>query len=40
MQLPGARDGERRLAQQELRDAVDNHAPLTVKAILSRSRRP
>jgi hypothetical protein len=30
---PGAHDGERRLAQQELRDAVDHHAPLTVEAI-------
>ena len=44
---PGAHDGERRLAQQELRDAVDHHAPLTVEAILTegtidagRSRRP
>ena len=32
---PGAHDGERRLAQQELRDAVDHHAPLTVEAILT-----
>ena len=31
----GAHDGERRLAQQELRDAVDHHAPLTVEAILT-----
>jgi hypothetical protein len=32
---PGAHDGERRLAQQELRDAVDHHAPLTVEANLT-----
>ena len=32
---PGAHDGERRLAQQELREAVEHHAPLTVEAILT-----
>jgi hypothetical protein len=32
---PGALDGERRPAQQEPRDAVDNHAPLTVETILT-----
>jgi hypothetical protein len=32
---PDAHDGERRLAQQELRDAVDHHAPLTVEAVLT-----
>jgi hypothetical protein len=32
---PSAHDGERRLAQQELRDAVVHHALLTVEAILT-----
>ena len=32
---PGAHDGERCRTQQELRDAVDHHAPLTVGAILT-----
>ena len=30
-----ARTGERRLAQQELRDAFDHHAPLPVEAVLT-----
>jgi hypothetical protein len=32
---PGALDGERPLARQELRDAVDHHATITVEAILT-----